>query len=201
MERVNRVTHFFALPFQLDFTTNEILLSITAIMIISICVRLIISRNLIESIIFMSAFSLFISVCYLFMDAPDVAMTETALGACLSTCVILNLVKIVGQDIGKTQKINIILATLLCVVLVVSLSWASLDLPEFGLQDSALHSHLTNYYVENTKKDIGVPSMVAAILASYRGYDTLGETTVILIAGLAVLVIVSRRKRSDASKF
>jgi multicomponent Na+:H+ antiporter subunit B len=40
--------------------------------------------------------------------------------------------------------------------------------------------------------------MVAAILASYRGFDTLGETAVILIAGLAVIVIKSRRKKPNA---
>ena len=33
--------------------------------------------------------------------APDVAMTETALGACLSTCVLLNVIKIVGNDVRQ----------------------------------------------------------------------------------------------------
>tara|TARA_B110000003_G_scaffold247037_1_gene257899 strand:- start:53 stop:451 length:399 start_codon:yes stop_codon:yes gene_type:complete len=132
------------------------------------------------------------------MDAPDVAMTETALGACISTCVMLNLIKIVGKDMGNTKKTKIVFSTLLCIALVSCLTWASLDLPEFGSENSALQSHLTNYYIENTKKDIGITSIVAAILASYRGYDTLGETTVILIAGLAVLVIISRKKKLDA---
>lgn len=198
MEKLSKLTDFFDLPFQLDFITNEILLSIAALITIFICVRLIISQNLVESIIFMSAFSLFISICYLFMDAPDVAMTETALGACISTCVMLNLIKIVGKDMGNTKKTKIVFSTLLCIALVSCLTWASLDLPEFGSENSALQSHLTNYYIENTKKDIGITSIVAAILASYRGYDTLGETTVILIAGLAVLVIISRKKKLDA---
>jgi multicomponent Na+:H+ antiporter subunit B len=53
---------------------------------------------------------------------------------------------------------------------------------------------LTKYYIENTKNDIGIPSIVAAILASYRGFDTLGETSVILIAGIAVILILARRR-------
>ena len=181
-----------------DFQIDEILLCISSIVMLITCIRLIISKNLVESIIIMSVFSLFIGICYLFMDAPDVAMTETALGACLSTCVLLNLVKIVGEDIGKTRKSKTIFASILCSVFVGCLSWAALDLPMFGAEDSPLQSHLTKYYVENTRTDIAIPSIVAAILASYRGYDTLGETAVILIAGLAVLVIVSRRKKPDA---
>jgi len=132
------------------------------------------------------------------MDAPDVAMTETALGACLSTCVLLNIIKIVGDDVGKPQKAKIIMSSILCITFIACLSWASLDLPEFGTETSPLQTHLTEYYLENTKSDIAIPSVVAAILASYRGYDTLGETTVILIAGLAILVIVSRRKKPNA---
>jgi multicomponent Na+:H+ antiporter subunit B len=69
-----------------------------------------------------------------------------------------------------------------------------MDLPLFGNEDSAVLTHVSKYYVDNTSNDIGIPSIVAAILAGYRGYDTLGETTVILIAGIAVLVILSRRK-------
>ncbi len=192
------MTEFFALPFKLNFVIDEILLGISALVMVITCIRLMVSRSLIESVILMSVFSLFIGICYLFMDAPDVAMTETALGACLSTCVLLNLVKIVGEDVGSPQKTKIVLATLLCITLVACLSWASLDLPQFGTEDSPLQTHLTKYYLENTRNDIAIPSVVAAILASYRGYDTLGETTVILIAGLAVLVIISRRKKANA---
>lgn len=189
---------FLELPFRLDFTIDGILLIIASIVMIMTCIRLILSKNLVESVIILSVFSLFISLCYLFMDAPDVAMTETALGACLSTCVLLNIIYIVGENTGKTPNGKIITASILCIIFIICLSWASLDLPIFGSRDSPMQTHLTEYYLENTKHDIGIPSIVAAILASYRGYDTLGETTVILIAGLAVLLITSRRKKPDA---
>jgi multicomponent Na+:H+ antiporter subunit B len=189
---------FFSLPIKSEFYINEILLCIAAIVILLTCIRLIVSKNLVESILIMSVFSLFIGICYLFMDAPDVAMTETALGTCLSTCVLLNLVKIVGEDVGQTRKSKTIYAIILCTLFVGCLSWAAIDLPDFGSEDSPLQNHLTKYYIENTRTDIAIPSIVAAILASYRGYDTLGETVVILIAGLAVLVIVSGRKKKDA---
>ncbi len=187
---------FFSLPFKVNFVLDEIFLFTSSLVLLITCFWLIISRNLIESIIIMSVFSLFIGICYLFMDAPDVAMTETALGACLSTCVLLNVAKIVGEDTGKLKKLNTLFAATLCSFFIVILTWVSFDLPSFGTQDSQVQTHLTKYYLENTRTDIAIPSFVAAILASYRGYDTLGETTVILIAGLAVLVIVSRKKNN-----
>ena len=185
---------FFELPFKISFAMDEILLSISALVMVITCLRLIIATSLTESIIVMSVFSLFIGICYLFMDAPDVAMTETALGACLSTCVLLNLVKIVGEEGAPPKRSKVIITSILCIIFIIALSWASFDLPLFGNENSPLQTHLTSYYLENTRTDIAIPSVVAAILASYRGYDTLGETTVILIAGLAVLAILSRKK-------
>jgi multicomponent Na+:H+ antiporter subunit B len=186
----------FSLPFKLSFEVDIMLLFISSLILLITCFWLIRSRNLVESIIIMSVFSLFISICYLCMDAPDVAMTETALGACLSTCVLLNIGRITGEEVGKLKKLNTVFAISLCFIFIAVLSWASLDLPAFGTENSSVQTHLTKYYIESTKTDIAIPSFVAAILASYRGYDTLGETTVILIAGLAVLVIVSRKRNN-----
>lgn len=186
------------LPFNLDFLVSEILLLICAIIMILTCLRLVLSKTLLSSIILMSVFSLLIGICYLFLDAPDVAMTETALGACLSSCVLLNLVKIVGEEVEDTKKIRVVLASIICLVFLAALVWAGLDLPQFGDPDSPLQQHVTKYYVENTRHDIGIPSMVAAVLASYRGFDTLGETTVILVAGLGVILILNRRKTERA---
>lgn len=191
---------FFSLPFKSSFYIDTTLLFIASLVMIFVCIRVIVSKNIIDLIIIMSVFSIFISICYLFMDAPDVAMTETALGACLSTCVLLNVAKITGEETGKTSKNKYILSTILCLIFVVCFAWAGQDLPTFGSAETPLQTHLTKYYIENTHKEIGIPSLVAAILGSYRGFDTLGETTVILIAGLAVLVIITRRRQNNAKK-
>ena len=186
---------FFSIPSILDPELNLILLIITSLLLIGVCFRLIVSKNLIESILLMSAFSLIIAICYLFMDAPDVAMTETALGACLSTCVLLNLVKTIGNENYKSvSKTRFLFVVILCMILLLLLTMASLDLPLYGHPDTEVQLHLTKYYIENTRNDVGIPSIVAAILGSYRGYDTLGETSVILIAGIAVVLILARRR-------
>lgn len=49
-----------------------------------------------------------------------------------------------------------------------------------------------SYYVENAYADAETPNMVTVTLADYRGFDTLGETTVIFAAGLACALILRR---------
>ncbi len=176
----------------LNFDLSNYLLNFIVFLLVIISIKIIIAKDLLEAVIYSSAFSLLIGVSYLLMDAPDVAMTEVALGACLSTCVYLNLLRKLPSNLKIIQRTRIISASLICLLFVVTLTYMGLELPDYGDKQAPLHTHLTKYYVENTSKDIGIPSFVAAILASYRGYDTLGETSVILIAGISVLLVFSR---------
>lgn len=53
------------------------------------------------------------------------------------------------------------------------------------------------YYIQNAKKDAHTPNMVTVILADYRGYDTLGEETVILTAGLICFMLLRRKRDGE----
>ena len=176
-------------------TSSNILLFSTSLLLIAATIKLVFCKTMIETVILLSVFSMLICVIYLIMDAPDVAMTEAALGACLSSCILLNLIKIIKDD-KAVKQYNTIAAAILCAVFIAVLSFAGFDLPLYGDAGSNVQTHVSKYYIENTKTDINIPSMVAAILASYRGFDTLGETTVILIAGLGVLLILSVKEKS-----
>ena len=76
----------------------------------------------------------------------------------------------------------------------VLLIYGTLDMPNFGAFDSPAQLHLGSKYLEITYKDMGIPNVVTGILASYRGYDTLGETVVVLTAGLGVILLLSGLK-------
>lgn len=185
----------------LNFELSNFLLNLVVFLLIIISIKIITAKDLLKAIIYTSVFSLLIGVSYLIMDAPDVAMTEAALGACLSTCVYLSLLRKLPSNLKIIQRTNIIPASLICLLFVATLTYMGLELPSYGDENAPLQTHLTRYYIENTGKDIGIPSFVAAILASYRGYDTLGETSVILIAGIAVLLVFSKKfEREEVSK-
>ncbi len=85
------------------------------------------------------------------------------------------------------------------------LIYASTGLPNRGDIDAAVNRDLSptgtenasSYYIRNAYKDTHTPNMVTAILADYRGYDTLGEETVILTAGLICFLLLRKRRKDD----
>jgi len=72
---------------------------------------------------------------------------------------------------------------------------ASGDLPDRGDPNAPANVHVSPHYLENAGDEVGMPNVVSAVLADYRGYDTLGETVVILTAGIAVAFVLIRRPR------
>lgn len=181
----------------LDFNLSNYLLNFIVTLLIVISIKIIIAKNLLEAVIYTSAFSLLIGLSYLIMDAPDVAMTETALGACFSTCVYLGLLRKLPSNLKDIQRTRVIQASIICLLFIITLTYMGMELYNYGEVNTPLQTHISKYYIENTAQDIGIPSLVAAILASYRGYDTLGETSVILIAGISVLLVLSSKKDTD----
>lgn len=72
------------------------------------------------------------------------------------------------------------------------LIYGTLFMPPFGDPAAPAHHHVVPRYIERAMEETDVPNLVTAILADYRGYDTLGETTVIFTAGVAVLLLLWR---------
>ncbi len=68
-------------------------------------------------------------------------------------------------------------------------------MPDFGDADSPANSTVGREYLERTMDEVGTPNVVTAVLASYRGYDTMGEAFVIFAAGLGVMLILGLRGR------
>ncbi len=74
------------------------------------------------------------------------------------------------------------------------LIWSAQDMPDMGDPNAPTNLHVAPYYIEHSEDEVGVENIVSAILADYRGYDTLGETTVIFTAGVSVLLLLRRRE-------
>jgi len=72
-----------------------------------------------------------------------------------------------------------------------ALFYGTLDMPAFGIADAPIHLHVVPEYLKRIPHEIGIPNIVTAILASYRGYDTLGETVVVFTAGIGVILLIS----------
>ena len=56
-----------------------------------------------------------------------------------------------------------------------ALIYGTLDMPHLGDPNAPVHQHVAPRYITESPEEIGIPNMVTSVLASYRGYDTLGE--------------------------
>ncbi len=64
------------------------------------------------------------------------------------------------------------------------------EMPPFGDPSNPVHNEVSQYYLENTQEEAGVQNVVAAVITDYRGFDTLGELTVLLTAIAGLLAVL-----------
>jgi multicomponent Na+:H+ antiporter subunit B len=151
-------------------------------------------RNLFSVVMLTGIFSLTSAVLYVVLDAVDVAFTEAAVGAGIATVLMLGTLALTTSEEKATS--NRPLAALTLVVITgAALIYGTLDMPYFGDPTAAIHNHVAPLYLADSMPATGVPNVVTAVLASYRGYDTLGETFVIFTAACGVLLIIGRPQR------
>ena len=152
------------------------LLAVTAVLVA-------VGRDLFASVMLLGIYSLLSAGLFVALDAPDVAFTEAAVGAGFST--VLFLAAIAATAHFHTYRFGRRLPVLALVTLTgLMLLYAVPDMPRFGAPDAPAQQHVAGYYLQNTPREIGVPNVVTAVLASYRGFDTLGELLVIFTAGI-----------------
>lgn len=162
-------------------------------------------RNLVAVVMLMGIYSFLSAALFVVLDAVDVAFTEVAVGAGVSTILALGTVALVGTRQKRHAKSPLIP---LLIVLVTGgmLVYGTYDLPRWGQPDNPVHGHVAPEYLadhvplageEGEVLEVHIPNIVTTVLASYRGYDTLGETTVVFAAmvGVLTLFVGSRRPR------
>jgi len=88
-----------------------------------------------------------------------------------------------------------ILSLITAAFLGAGLIYGTLDMPEWGDPYSPASTHVSPYYLQHSLEHTATPNVVTSILADYRGYDTLGETTVIFTAGMACILLLRRRRK------
>jgi multicomponent Na+:H+ antiporter subunit B len=161
-----------------------ILLAVTGVTIIRL-------RNLIAAVMMAGIYSLLSAGLFVVMDAVDVAFTEAAVGAGISTVLMLGTLSLVGHT-EREPSHRPILPLFVVLVTGAALVYGTSDIPPFGDPTNPIHHHVADYYLEESEREIDVPNVVTSILASYRGYDTMGETTVIFAAMVGVLLLLAR---------
>ncbi len=171
-------------------------------MLVATAIAIVRLRKLFGVVMLSGVFSLLSALLFVSLDAVDVAFTEAAVGAGITTVLMLGTIALTART-EKRPSHSSLLPLIVVVITGAVLVYGTLDMPSFGSPDAPVHQHVAPEYIERVPHEIGIPNIVTAILASYRGYDTLGETVVVFTAGIGVVVLIGRlgrrRKRRPRS--
>lgn len=163
-------------------------------MLAVVTVAIVRQRSLFGIVILSGAYSFLMASVLIVLDAVDVAMTEASVGAGVSTVLLLATLYLVKTTEMETARPKL-LPVFVVVVIGAFLVWGTLVLPPFGTPDAVIHQHVAPRYLAESINETGVPNVVTSVLADYRGYDTLGETTVIFTAGIGVMLLLRGARR------
>ena len=163
-------------------------------------------RNLFAVAMLSGFYSFLAASMFVVLDAVDVAFTEAAVGAGVSTVLVIAVLALT-RDREKIPLRTPLLPLVVVVITGFVLLLATPQMPAFGDPEAPANKHVVPEYLADavpqyspeTVVEVGIPNVVTTVLASYRGYDTLGEVTVIFTAGVAVMMLVGgRRRKQDA---
>jgi multicomponent Na+:H+ antiporter subunit B len=202
------------------------------VLLVGLAIAAVRVRNLLTATAILGAYSLMMALLWCDINALDVAFTEAAVGAGISTVLMLAALQRIGvEEKGSTRgplarlmlrtmhehqirvrgrgirsaRAAALGAVVVCILFGGVLLYGTADMPRVGDPDAPANAHpeVAQHYIRESEDEVGPPNMVTSVLGDYRGYDTMGETTVIFTAALCVLLLLRypqgrRRREEDA---
>jgi len=155
------------------------------------------TKDLLSSIICVGAIGVGNSIMFLFLRAPDIAITQIVVEV-LSLIILIRAT--ISRDLTFITGDREFFGTVVSVVIIFVIFLAGMKvlqtLPDFGTPIFAkVESSPSQVYIEKGLKDTGAANVIAAIILDYRGYDTLGEATVLFTSILGATVILRAKSR------
>lgn len=159
------------------------------------------TTNLLSSIISVGAVGFLLSIAFLFLGAPDIAITQIVVEI---LCLVILIRATISRDVttisGDREFFAMIATVGMVLVLVIFCIRLFADFPLFGTSVvERIADAPSRAYLETGLGKTGSANIVTAVLLDFRAYDTLGEATVLFCSILGALAILRRkaRKRSD----
>jgi len=157
-------------------------------------------NDLLSAIVAVGAVGLALSVAFLVLKAPDLAITQLVVEILCLIILIRATVSREGVEARGRTVLLPALAALACLLLILWLACSPLaELPAFGYP----HMRVARRYLAQGLRETGAANLVAAVILDYRAYDTLGEATVLFTAVVGVLVVmrkIGRKRREEPDR-
>lgn len=174
-------------------TPTEALLAATLVVALVAAVATALARTLLGSLVAFAGYSLALAVTWVVLRAPDVALTEAAVGAGVTTSLFLLVLRrgLRGNETvdepWRVSPRSVAVAGLVTVGLLLTVP----ALPAVGSPDAPAFGPVTEFYLADAGER-GIDNVVTAVLVVYRGFDTFGEIAVVVAAAVAVLAVLDR---------
>ncbi len=164
------------------------------VLIASTALAMIWVRNLFAVVMLLSAYSALMGMTFAVMGSVDVAFMEVVVGTSMSTVFFIGLMRWVNHNelslhTGRRRLLALLPATGFGAILLYGVN----ALPAYGDPSAPAHVHVSPYYAANNMADMATPNVVAAVLADYRGFDTMIESAVVVSAVLGCLLVLKYR--------
>jgi multicomponent Na+:H+ antiporter subunit B len=175
----------------LEATLSVVLLAF----VLGVAVLTAVVRDVLTTVVVFAAYSLGLAALWVVYRAPDVGLTEAAVGAGVTTALFLLTISRTVRpatdeglvDRRSVRPRSVLVASVVTVALLATVP----ALPTVGASDTAAFGPVAEYYLTDAA-DRGVDNAVTAVLVVYRGFDTFGEVAVVFAAAVAALAVLGR---------
>ena len=178
------------------------------------------SKNLLVSVVIFMSYSLVMSMIWILLESPDLAITEAAVGAGVTSVLFFITLKRISA-MGKknedepdqtTKEINSrravrsfdrfykVAAIILGIAIIVALIGTASNLPPFGEESNPYNNEVSERYLANGLEETGAVNAVTGMILDYRAFDTFGESCVLFIAAACVLILLRDDKTDTTEK-
>lgn len=178
------------------------------------------SKNLLVSVVIFMSYSLVMSIVWVLLESPDLAITEAAVGAGVTSVLFfmtLKKIRAMGKEHADeqdktTKEINArpavriferyykIVAVVLGAAIIFALLLTASNTPAFGDADNPYNNEVSERYLEKGIEETGAVNAVTGMILDYRAFDTFGESCVLFIAAACVLILLRDDKTDTTAK-
>lgn len=178
------------------------------------------SKNLLVSVLIFMSYSLVMSIIWVLLESPDLAITEAAVGAGVTSVlffITLKRISAIGKEHADkqdmtTKEINTrravrlfdryykVAAIAMGAVIVMALVLTVSNLPAFGEASNPYNNEVPMRYLEKSLEETGAVNAVTGMILDYRAFDTFGESCVLFIAAACVLILLRDDKIDTTEK-
>jgi multicomponent Na+:H+ antiporter subunit B len=182
-----------------EFMETVIILHLLLVFMIIGSIITIEIKNMLSAVIAIGSVGFILSIAFLFLGAPDIAITQVIVEILSLIILIRSTVNVDNEAIEqKEEHVLSNRTTLIFVGVILVFAWfAFQSLPPFGEP----LMRISNFYLANGLQDIGATNFVTSIILDYRAYDTFGEAMVLFVSISGAFAILRRWKREQHKDF